>query len=275
MASETCSKTVGAPVWRRRPAVTAAIGVVLGGLAFGACSSSPKKPALKHRPAKAAAPAKPAIDCHLHKCIALTFDDGPIAGTGKLLDELKAGGAKATFFVLGSQVANNADMLKRELAEGHEVGNHTFTHMKLAGASDAKVRDELSRTQAAIQQVTGKAPTVFRPTYGATDKQLDEIAKQENLAEILWTVDTDDWRDHDSALIKKRVLKGAKPGHIILMHDIRPTTVAAIPGILKTLGAQGYSFVTISQLYGGKLTAGEKYPPFLGSPTAGPAPSGP
>ena len=214
------------------------------------------------------------VDCTVHKCIALTFDDGPVAGTAKLLDTLKANGARATFFVLGSQVATNAGMLQREVADGNEIGNHTFTHAKLAGASQAKAQEEIMRTQAAIQQVTGKAPVLLRPTYGATDKKLDAIARQQNLAQILWTVDTDDWRDHNSPLIEKRVLKGAKPGHIILMHDVRPTTVAAVPNILKALSKQGYAFVTVSELYGGKLVAGERYPPFLGSPTAGPAPAG-
>ncbi|HXA59283.1 MAG TPA: polysaccharide deacetylase family protein [Streptosporangiaceae bacterium] len=227
----------------------------------------------KHRPAKASPTAK--VDCHVRKCIALTFDDGPVPGTGQLLDILKANGAKATFFVLGSQVGTNYDMLKREAAEGHEIGNHTFTHAKLAGAPTAMVESEITRTQDAIEKVIGKLPLVFRPTYGATDKQLDAITKHDALAQILWSVDTIDWRDRNTALVKERVLKGAQPGYIILMHDIRPTTVAAVPDILQTLSKQGYAFVTISELYGGQLTPGEKYPPFLGSPTAGPAPATP
>jgi peptidoglycan/xylan/chitin deacetylase (PgdA/CDA1 family) len=258
--------------------VAAACAALAVASAFAGCSSSDHRKAAsskqRHRPAPAA-PAQPQIDCHLHKCIALTFDDGPVPGTAKLLDILKAGKAHATFFVLGSQVADNTDLLKREAAEGHEVGNHTFTHMKLAGAPEAKVQEEIGRTQDAIRQVLGKAPTVFRPTYGATDKQLDAVTRQLNLAQILWTVDTDDWRDHDAKIVTNRVLKGAKPGHIVLMHDVRPTTVQAVPGILSALAGQGYSFVTVSELYGGKLVAGDRYPPFLGSPTAGPAPSGP
>jgi peptidoglycan/xylan/chitin deacetylase (PgdA/CDA1 family) len=260
----------------------AAIGAPAGGLviaiALSACSPAHRKSThAAARPINSAAgqktPQPPKVDCSVRKCIALTFDDGPIAGTARLLDILKANGAQATFFVLGSQVATNADLLKREAAEGHEIGNHTYTHAKLAGASAATVEKEIVRTQDAIEQVTGKAPVLFRPTYGATDKQLDAITKQKGLAQILWTVDTVDWRDHDTAVIKRRVLKGAKPGHIVIMHDIRPTSVAAVPDILKTLSKQGYTFVTISELYGGKLTPGDKYPAFLGSPTAGPAPA--
>jgi peptidoglycan/xylan/chitin deacetylase (PgdA/CDA1 family) len=246
-------------------------------ISLSACSSEHRKATPAAAPSAGAAagkkaPPRAAVDCHVHKCIALTFDDGPVTGTGRLLDILKANRARATFFVLGSQVATNTDMLKREAAEGHEIGNHTFTHAKLTGAPASKVEAEIMRTQDAIAQVTGKTPMVFRPTYGATDKQLDAITRREKLAQILWTVDTLDWKDHNTALIKQRVLKGAKPGHIIIMHDTRPTTVEAVPDILKTLSSQGYSFVTISELYGGQLTPGDRYPAFLGSPTAGPAP---
>lgn len=249
---------------------------VLATFAFSTCAA-PKVPygGAAHK-RRAGQPKKaPPIDCHVRKCIALTFDDGPVPGTAKLLETLKVNGAHATFFVLGSQVGTNTDLLKQEMALGNEIGNHTFTHAKLAGASRTKVEEEVLRTQEVIKQVTGKAPVVFRPTYGATDKQLDSLARQEHLSEILWTVDTDDWRDRNSEIIKNRVLRAAKPGHIVLMHDIRPTTVAAVPGILAGLAKQGYAFVTVSELYGGKLVPGQKYPPFLGSPTAGPAPIGP
>jgi peptidoglycan/xylan/chitin deacetylase (PgdA/CDA1 family) len=249
-------------------------GLVIA-IALGACSTEQRKskPAAA-RSKKAVVTSSPAVDCHVRKCIALTFDDGPVPEDGRLLDILKENGARATFFVLGGQVATNVDMLRREANEGHEIGNHSFTHAKLAGAPLEKVEDEIIRTQDAIKQVTGKAPVVFRPTYGATDKQLDMIAVKENLAEILWSVDPLDWKDHDTNLVKKRVLDGAKPGFIILMHDTRPTTIAAVPDILKTLSQQGYAFVTVSELFRGVLTPGEKYPAFLGAPTTGPSPPG-
>jgi peptidoglycan/xylan/chitin deacetylase (PgdA/CDA1 family) len=262
----------------RRWILPTALGAaVLVGGAVGAgvihfAGSRPDHGSAHRKAVKPRQAAPPPVDCHVRKCIALTFDDGPVTETAKLLDILKAHGAHATFFVLGMQVANNADILKREATEGHQVGNHTFDHAKLVGAPRAKVEDELIRTQEAILQVTGTTPTVFRPTYGSTDKQLNEITKQMGLAQILWTVDTVDWKDRDTAKVKKRVLAGAKPGHIIIMHDIRPSSVAAVPDILTALGKQGYAFVTVSELYGGKLVPGDRYPPFLGSPTAGPAP---
>lgn len=257
--------------------VTVAVAVVAGGLLgaglFRWMGSDADKSKHAHgRGAGVHRAAPPPIDCHVRKCIALTFDDGPVTGTAKLLDILKAHGAHATFFVLGQQVANNVDILKREATEGHQIGNHTFDHAKLVGAPRAKVEDELIRTQEAILQVTGIAPTILRPTYGSTDKQLNEIAREMKLAQILWTVDTVDWHDRNTAVVTKRVLTGAKPGQIVIMHDIRPTSVDAMPAILTALSKQGYAFVTISELYGGKLVPGDRYPPFLGSPTAGPAP---
>ncbi|WP_433186605.1 polysaccharide deacetylase family protein [Actinoallomurus sp. CA-150999] len=269
-----------AGIRHRRWFLPAALGlaVVVGGaVGAGVLRLTGSHPAV-HRSAVQRAvrprqPVQPKVDCHVHKCIALTFDDGPLAETTpKLLDILKAHGAHATFFVLGMQVAGNEEVLKREVTEGHQVGNHTFDHKKLVGMPKAKVEDELIRTQEAILQATGTTPTVFRPTYGSTDKQLNGIAKEMGLAQILWTVDTVDWKDRNSALVKKRVLAGAKPGHIVIMHDIRPTSVNAVPDILTALAKQGYAFVTISELYGGKLTPGERYPAFLGSPVAGPAP---
>jgi peptidoglycan/xylan/chitin deacetylase (PgdA/CDA1 family) len=282
VANETNHKKVVELVKRWRVVGAAVISGLLGGVlamfAFSTCTAR-KAPtsggAGAHKRHSAPAKKAPPIDCHVRKCIALTFDDGPVPGTAKLLETLKMNGAHATFFVLGKQVGTNTDLLKQEMALGNEIGNHTYTHAKLAGAPSAKVEEEVLRAQDAIKQVTGKAPVVFRPTYGATDKQLDSLTKQEHLAQILWTVDTLDWKDHKPEVIKDRVLKAARPGHIILMHDVRPTTVAAVPGILAALSKQGYAFVTVSELYGGKLVPGQKYPPFLGSPTAGPAPIGP
>lgn len=282
MVNKTRLEEIKVPTGRSGLGATAIGGLACGlviAIALGACSPEQRRSTSTAAPSRKAvaglASSPSGVDCHMRKCIALTFDDGPVPGTARLLDILKENGARATFFVLGTQIAGNSDMLKREAAEGHEIGNHTFTHAKLAGAPIAKVEDEITRTQGAIKQVIGKVPVVFRPTYGATDKQLDMIARKENLAQILWSVDPLDWKDHDTAVVKKRVLNGAKPGNIILMHDTRPTTVEAVPDILKTLSQQGYAFVTISELYGGLLTPGDRYPPFLGSPTAGPAPAGP
>ena len=224
---------------------------------------------------QAALSRKARVNCSATKCIALTFDDGPIPGSMRLLDILKATGARATFFVLGSEASTYPDVLRREVADGHEIGNHSFSHAKLAGASAAKVNEEINRTQGIVKNATGKVPSLLRPPYGATDKQLDAIAMRDRLSQILWSADPQDYLSRDPAAIEKRVVDSAQPGRIIILHDIRPTTVAAVPGILDKLSKQGYSFVTVSEIYGDKLAPGQKYPAFLGSPETGLAPPAP
>jgi peptidoglycan/xylan/chitin deacetylase (PgdA/CDA1 family) len=246
-----------------------------------ATAAHPSKHVLFNAPARqngqttqAAPPSRLRVDCRKVKCVALTFDDGPVMDTTKVLDMLKAKNAKATFFLLGMQAVQFPDIIKREAAEGHEIGNHSFSHAKLQGAPAATVQSEINRTQEAIKQVTGKWPTVLRPTYGYTDKQLDGICQQHKLSEILWSVDPVDWKDRDPKKITERVVNQAQPGSIIILHDVKPTTVAAVPEILNKLTQKGFTFVTVSEIYGGILKPGEKYPSFLGSPQAGLAPSG-
>ncbi|MCW2900802.1 MAG: Bifunctional xylanase/deacetylase precursor [Streptosporangiaceae bacterium] len=226
------------------------------------------------RSAPAAPAPQPRVDCHKLKCVALTFDDGPVMDTSKVLDMLKAKKARATFFLLGMQAVQFPDIVKRQAAEGHEIGNHTFTHAKLQGAPAGTVLSEINRTQNAIKGVTGKWPTVLRPTYGSTDKQLDGICQQHKLSEILWSVDPVDWKDRDSKKIADRVVTQAQPGGIVILHDVKPTTVAAVPEILNKLSQKGFTFVTVSEIYGNQLKPGQKYPAFLGSPQAGLAPYG-
>src|SRR5262249_53192442 len=148
------------------------VGVLLGALAgalvvnaLNSFSSGHRKltpaaarsnAAHKARSQQAALTRKSKVNCSVTKCIALTFDDGPIPGSMRLLDILKAKGARATFFVLGSEASTYPDVLRREVADGHEIGNHSFSHAKLAGAPAAKVNDEINRTQGIIKDTTGR-----------------------------------------------------------------------------------------------------------------------
>jgi peptidoglycan/xylan/chitin deacetylase (PgdA/CDA1 family) len=241
-------------------------------LAPAAARSSAATAGQKAHASQAALARHSKVNCAATKCIALTFDDGPIPGSTQLLDMLKAKGARATFFVLGSEAATYPDVLRREVADGHEIGNHSYTHAKLAGAPAAKVADEINRTQQVVKETTGKIPALLRPPYGATDKQLDAFTQRAKLSQILWSVDPQDYLNQNPALVEKRVVDGAQPGRIVILHDVKPTTVAAIPNILDKLAKKGYSFVTVSEIYGGKLAPGQKYPAFLGSPQAGLAP---
>jgi peptidoglycan/xylan/chitin deacetylase (PgdA/CDA1 family) len=199
------------------------------------------------------------VDCLRAKCVALTFDDGPAESTGRLLDILAAHHVRATFFIVGQQAAKFPDLVRREHEAGHEVADHSYTHADLGRASTKKILSELNRTQEAIRRASGVAPTMLRPPYGSVSKRLTAITTRMGLAQVLWTVDPLDWEHRNTKYVEQRVLKAAKPGYIVLMHDIHPTTVEAIPTIIERLAAEGYSFVTVPQLFGGVLTPGKEY----------------
>ncbi|PRX02246.1 UNVERIFIED_ORG: peptidoglycan/xylan/chitin deacetylase (PgdA/CDA1 family) [Actinomadura viridilutea] len=201
----------------------------------------------------------PRVDCTRAKCVALTFDDGPAPGTAKLLNILARQNVKATFFLIGRNVATHPDLVRREVAEGHEVANHSWSHADLGRASVAKVEGELARTQHAIRKAAHVTPVLMRPPYGSTDARVAGIARRMKLAQVLWAVDPLDWRDRDTRLVERRVLKAVRPGMIVLLHDIHGTTVEAVSPIIERLRADGYTFVTVSQLFGRPLTPGEEY----------------
>ncbi|WP_394353810.1 polysaccharide deacetylase family protein [Nocardiopsis mwathae] len=205
------------------------------------------------------------VDCSdpESKCIALTFDDGPGERTPELLDTLAKYDAKATFFLTGGPVREHAATVRREYAEGHELANHTVHHPDLTRQAEVRIRAELSTVNDLVRRETGFDLELMRPPYGATDDKVAKIAKEQGLAEIIWSVDTNDWKDRDSSVVAKRAVKGAKPGSIILMHDIHGTTIDAVPSILKQLDEKGYRMVTVSQLLG-DTEPGESY--FNGHP---------
>lgn len=202
-------------------------------------------------PALGAAPAKPArVDCAKAKCVALTFDDGPGPHTARLLTMLGKHGARATFFVLGPQARSRPRVVARARAAGHEIGDHTEHHPVLTRLSESRIRQEIDGTRRTVAKLTGRRPTLFRPPYGATDRRVAAQARRLGLAQILWDVDTLDWRDRDPSLVARRAVKGLHRGAIILLHDNHPTTVAAVPRILRAAKAKGYTLVTVSELLG-------------------------
>lgn len=186
------------------------------------------------------------VDCSVAKCVALTFDDGPGPSTARLLDALNAADAKATFFVLGECAAAHPELVAREAREGHVVANHTLDHKQLTRLKRDGQVSEVERGADAIAAAGAPRPTLLRPPYGS----LNADTKTLGVPLILWDVDTLDWKHRDSAVVTQAALAGAHPGAIILMHDIHPTTVAAVPGILAKLKAQGYTFVTVPELLG-------------------------
>lgn len=182
--------------------------------------------------------------------VALTFDDGPAIGTTpKVLDILKRNNAVGTFFVLGQNASVNRSLVARAAAEGNEIGVHTWSHIKMTGSSLAKVDSEVSRTAALIEEITGRAPLVMRPPYGATNGGLvNRMKSQFGMRSILWDVDTVDWKHPGVQKVIHTAVSQAKPGSIILVHDIHASTVAALEGIVQGLQARGFKLVTVSQL---------------------------
>ena len=212
----------------------------------------PKPPEPKPAPAAPTA-ANPG------KVIALTFDDGPGPYTAHLLDILDQHGAKATFFLIGSKVSAQADVLRRMHSRGHQLGNHSWSHPELPKLPVNQIASEIDRTNDAIKQATGVTPSILRPPYGAVNGVVLEQLRLRGMSSILWSVDTRDWADRNSDIVCSRAVAGARPGAIILMHDIHQASVGAVPCILSSLKQQRYSFVTVQGLLG-NMAPGAGYP---------------
>ncbi len=188
-------------------------------------------------------------DCTKLRCIALTFDDGPGPHTKQLLDDLAKTGSKATFFVLGPNVASQPELIKRMANEGHQIGNHSWNHPQFSRLSSKKVLSEVERTSAEVKKITGHGTNGIRPPYGDLDKSVRKTLSSVPDGEIiLWSVDTLDWKTRSTSKTIASVKKEAKPGAIVLMHDIHQPTVAAVPAIVKYLRDEGYTLVTVDDL---------------------------
>lgn len=189
------------------------------------------------------------VDCRKAKCVALTFDGGPSLTTPRLLDILKQEDLHATFFVQGKgHIAKYPEILRRISEEGHEIGNHTWNHEDLTDIDVDDARQELTRTQGAIEKITGTRPILMRPPEGRTNRTVAKVCQDLGLAQVLWSVTAKDYETTDSALITKRVLDQTHRDGIILLHDLHKGTVPAVPGIIKALEQRGYTIVTVSQL---------------------------
>lgn len=174
------------------------------------------------------------------KVLYLTFDDGPqFEWTPKVLQILRKHQAHATFFVLGIQVAQFPELVALERAAGHHVGNHTWDHKTLTHLPDAKMRQEIA---------SGVTSKCLRPPTGATNAKIEATAAALHQRQVLWDVDTEDWTKPGAAKIEHEILRGARPGAIILMHDgggNRSQTVAALDSALTKLTKQGYTYQSL------------------------------
>jgi peptidoglycan/xylan/chitin deacetylase (PgdA/CDA1 family) len=183
------------------------------------------------------------------KMLALTFDDGPGVLTPKVLDVLKKYSARATFFLIGRQVSTYAATVQREIREGNEVGNHSWSHPNLTKLPYAGLQQQVVDTQRAIQQAAdGYTPRLMRPPEGAYNATVTGFLQSQGLHMQLWNVDTLDWLNHDAQVVYGRIMAGAGDGKVILVHDIHLTSVDAVTRAIPDLVAQGYQLVTVSQL---------------------------
>ncbi len=183
--------------------------------------------------------------------IAITFDDGPDPVlTPRLLDLLKERHIHATFFLVGKNAAAFPEVVRRIVEEGHEVGNHSWSHPLFTQLGQESVESQLRRTHDAIVKACGTAPLLYRPPYGSVRlSQRTRIEKTFGYPAILWDVDPQDWQHPRNAQkVYDRIHSQTRPGSIILCHDIHETTIAAMPATLDDLTARGYRFATVTQL---------------------------
>lgn len=179
--------------------------------------------------------------------IALTFDDGPNAEhTPVLLDRLKERDVRATFFVIGANIEkeDNASLIKRMQEEGHAIGNHTYHHVDLSKMNSEDALKELDMTDSLIEHITGEAPLLVRPPFGA----FPQGAEEESKLYVKWTVDSEDWVTRNTEAAVRKVVTDTKENDIILMHDCYGTSVEAALQIVDILQEKGYDFVTVEEL---------------------------
>lgn len=194
------------------------------------------------------------------KLVALTFDDGPSgATTPKLLQILRDKKVKVTFFVLGRMMQAYPEVVKWEVADGHEVQGHTMYHSDLTKLNEAQIRADIGESDELFRRVLGRTPEMIRPPYGA----MNALARQVIARPLMyWSVDALDWKYRNVKTVQKNVLSAVFSGAVVLMHDIHQTTVDAVGGIIDVLRGDGYEFVTVSELAKAKgvsLRAGWDY----------------
>ena len=186
------------------------------------------------------------------KIVALTFDDGPHPRTtAEILDVLKEYGVRATFFNVGENAVKRPELTAREAAEGHEIGNHTFSHINIKPLSPEKVKKQILDTETAVTDAANVKTTLFRPPEGRIGEAGERVAEELGYTVVLWSVDTRDWTHRTAYAIAKTVTDNVKDGDVILCHDFisgESHTAEALRIFIPKLLEEGYEFVTVSEL---------------------------
>ena len=183
------------------------------------------------------------------KVVAISFDAAwGNEDTQTLIDILAKYQIKTTFFVVGDWVDKYPESVKALADAGHEVMNHSSSHAHFSQLSDREIADDITACNEKIAKITGVTPTLFRCPYGENDDHVIEAVKGLGMTAIQWSVDSLDWKGISAEEIQRRVLRGVEPGSIVLFHNAAENTPEALPGILESLLADGYTVVPISQI---------------------------
>ncbi len=178
--------------------------------------------------------------------MALTFDDGPSAKyTPQLLDGLRDRGVRATFFLVGEQVGEQAPLVRRMAREGHQIGNHSYSHHLLEECSDGEALQELQSCDLALRSVLGPGEYWVRPPYGSLS---DTVRETWHTPVVCWSVDPKDWECRNTEQVVRHIMDHVEDGGIILLHDCYDTSVAAALQAIDQLQAQGVEFMTVEEL---------------------------
>lgn len=195
------------------------------------------------------------------KHVALTFDDGPSnKNTPVVLKALADNDCRATFFVVGAIINKRTEaLIKQEVSQGCEIGNHSYSHPFLPQLRKKKVGDQISRTDAKVKAAAGVSPQICRAPYGGLSNMVLSVMNRPNIS---WSVDTLDWKTRSAGKTFKAVRKRTRDGDIVLMHDIHKATAKTVDRICRLLKKRGFEMVTVTELasiQGKKLLPGKNY----------------
>lgn len=185
--------------------------------------------------------------------MALTFDSGAAAGsTAEILDTLRENGVRSTFFITGQWAESNPTLVKRMVAEGHTISNHSYSHPDFTKIGDAALVSELSRTEETIKRIAGvSSKPYFRPPFGAYDNRVLRLLGQEGYKAIFWTLDSTDWREESTAeSVRRQVVTKSGAGYIVVHHSAPDKTAKALPLIIRQLREKGLQIVNLPELLG-------------------------
>jgi peptidoglycan/xylan/chitin deacetylase (PgdA/CDA1 family) len=184
------------------------------------------------------------------KRVALTFDDGPDEMTARYLDVLGDLGVRATFFIVGENASREPDLVAAYVRHGHELGGHGYTHEPFTAMDGRQLVNELFNTEALLP-TRNEAPCLVRPPRGALSPRVLLRIAAAGFSTVLWSVDSDDCRTRDPRAVERRLAPDrVTPGDVVLLHELQPWTIAALPCVVRALRREGWEFVTVSELMG-------------------------